>query len=187
MSGVGAWRPSPAIVVAILALVACASGVALAGPAGISALSKKKVKKIADREIQRLAPGLTVANSAALDGRPASAFASSESESYHEIDAPGEPPFQNTWSNYGAGTATAAFYKDGLGIVHLRGTLSTSADATVAFTLPPGYRPSAVLTMPIGFPGGGSLTIRANGEVVPDCAGGAGCIGGIDGLSFRLS
>src|SRR5262245_60860514 len=57
-------RPSPAILIAALALVAAFAGTALAGPsASTSALSKKKVKKITTKQINKLAPGLSVASS----------------------------------------------------------------------------------------------------------------------------
>jgi hypothetical protein len=82
-------RPSPAIIVAALALVAALAGTALAGPqAGTSAINKKKVKKIATKQatkkINELAPGLSVAEAAkadvadnadALGGKPPSAYA----------------------------------------------------------------------------------------------------------------
>jgi hypothetical protein len=55
-------RPSPAIVVAILALVAGVTGVAIAQPVAKKPVTKKKAKKIADKEINKLAPGLSVAN-----------------------------------------------------------------------------------------------------------------------------
>jgi hypothetical protein len=60
-------RPSPAIIVAVLALIAALAGTAVAGPnASTSAVSKKKVKKIAKKQavkqINELAPGLSVAN-----------------------------------------------------------------------------------------------------------------------------
>ncbi len=57
-------RPSPAIVVAILALVAGVTGAAVAQPAAKKAVTKKKAKKIADKEIEKLAPGLSVASAA---------------------------------------------------------------------------------------------------------------------------
>jgi hypothetical protein len=86
-------RPSPAIIVAALALVAALAGTAVAGPqATSSAINKKKVKKIAKKQavtqINELAPGLSVANAAnadnsdnsdnasALGGKPPSAYAS---------------------------------------------------------------------------------------------------------------
>ncbi len=55
-------RPSPGVVVAILALVAALAGTAVAQEATTSALTKKKVKKIVDKRINKLAPGLSVAN-----------------------------------------------------------------------------------------------------------------------------
>jgi hypothetical protein len=74
-------RPSPAIVVAVVALIAALAGTAVAGPdASTSAINKKKVKKIASKQIKKLAPDLSVAsanqaaNAAALGGQPPSAF-----------------------------------------------------------------------------------------------------------------
>src|SRR5215475_4587726 len=59
-------RPSPAMIVAIAALVAALGGTAVAGPqAIISALNKKEKKQtrnIANSEIDKRAPGLSVAN-----------------------------------------------------------------------------------------------------------------------------
>jgi len=50
-------RPSPAIVVAVVALVAALAGTAVAGPdASTSAVTKKKVKKIANKEIDKRFP-----------------------------------------------------------------------------------------------------------------------------------
>ena len=55
-------QPSPAIVVAVLALVAALAGTAIAGPdASISAITKNKVKKIARQQVTQLAPTLHVA------------------------------------------------------------------------------------------------------------------------------
>jgi len=51
--------PSPAIIVAALALVAALAGTAIAGPGETtSALTKSKVKKIATRQINALVPGI---------------------------------------------------------------------------------------------------------------------------------
>jgi hypothetical protein len=54
--------PSPAIIVAIAALVAALGGAAVAQPVANKAVTKKKVKKIADKEIAKKAPGLSVAH-----------------------------------------------------------------------------------------------------------------------------
>lgn len=72
-------------------------------------------------------------------------------EGWHQINAPGEPRFQAGWSN--AQTSTdgvdlgdtppAGFFKDNDSLVWLRGVLqrNQSATGTVAFFLPPAYRP----------------------------------------------
>jgi hypothetical protein len=94
-------RHSPTIIVAALALVAALAGTALAGPdADTSAINKKKVKKIAKKQINKLAPGLSVASaqtantasSAAtsnrLDGLDSTAFARVVVTGTRSIDAP---------------------------------------------------------------------------------------------------
>jgi hypothetical protein len=60
-------RPSPALVVAAFALVAALAGTAVAGPVSNKALSKSKVKKIADKEIAKKAPDLSVAHASTAD------------------------------------------------------------------------------------------------------------------------
>ena len=54
--------PSPAIVIAILALVAGVTGAAVAQPVAKKPVTKKSVKKIAKKQINKLAPGLNVAS-----------------------------------------------------------------------------------------------------------------------------
>ena len=57
MKRVFSARPSPAIIVAVVALVAALAGTAIAGPgAGTSALTKAKVKKIAGKEVAKAFP-----------------------------------------------------------------------------------------------------------------------------------
>jgi hypothetical protein len=194
-------RPSPAIVVAVLALVAGVTGAAVAQPAAKKAVTKKKVKKIADKEIKKLAPGLSVANADtatnadsaananALGGQPAGAYASKTSEPYREVGAPGQPTFKNGWVNTSVNEGSAAFYKDPLGVVHLKGDLAnvTTNDA-VAFTLPAGYRPSKTLVFPAAGPDDGSaaMTVFATGDVRLHCpASPPTCFVSINGLTFR--
>jgi len=69
-------------------------------------------------------------------------------EAWHEIGAAGEPAFVNSWHNFGGGFSTAAFAKDSLGFVHLKGTI-TGGTAITAFTLPAGYRPALSLFIPM--------------------------------------
>lgn len=66
-------------------------------------------------------------------------------EAAHFVGAPGEPPFENGWSNLGFGWATVSFRKDRAGVVHLDGVLDTTGHGAGAriFGLPSGYRPCA--------------------------------------------
>jgi hypothetical protein len=62
--------PSPAMVVAVIAVVFAVAGTGVASVATISALSKKEkkqTKSIADSEINKLAPGLSVSKAANAD------------------------------------------------------------------------------------------------------------------------
>lgn len=95
--------------------------------------------------------------------------------------------FQSGWSNFGFGFAPASYYRDPLGIVHLRGTIQNVSSDTIAFTLPVGFRPAKDLFAPAagGGPEGALLRILDNGNVTPSCQGGADCIIGMDGVTFR--
>lgn len=66
--------PSPAMVVALIALAVALTGTAVAGVAAVAVLSKGEKKqvrsiaaKIADKRITRRAPGLSVANAGSAD------------------------------------------------------------------------------------------------------------------------
>jgi hypothetical protein len=73
-------KPSPAMIVSVVALVFAVAGTSVAGVATISVLTKKEKKQtrnIAKDEINKAAPGLSVARAAnadALGGKPASAY-----------------------------------------------------------------------------------------------------------------
>jgi hypothetical protein len=56
-----------------------------------------------------------------------------------------EPALENSWSVYETGYARVAYRKDGLGYVHLKGTLKggTAVAGTDLFALPAGFRPLA--------------------------------------------
>jgi hypothetical protein len=65
MGQIRATRPSPAMITAVLALVAALGGTALAGVATTAKLDKKEkkqAKKVATKQINKLAPGLSVAS-----------------------------------------------------------------------------------------------------------------------------
>ena len=52
------------------------------------------------------------------------------------------PTFLNSWVNYENTYNPAGYFKDSLGIVHLRGLVKNGTNNTTIFTLPVGYRPS---------------------------------------------
>jgi S-layer homology domain len=111
-----------------------------------------------------------------------------QSEAFHIVGTAGEPPFQNGWHNYGNGYSQTGFFKDALGIVHLKGTLF-GGNGQTAFTLPEGYRPAEHLILPAGSGDviAASLVIFAEGQLGPFCASGFNnCTVGLDGLSFRV-
>lgn len=61
---------------------------------------------------------------------------------WRRIGAPGQPGFQNNWSNYDPNRDRAAgFYRDPWGFVHLQGVVRGGTSGAPMFTLPPGYRP----------------------------------------------
>ena len=78
MSELKKARPSPAMVIAVLALIAAIAGTAIAHPFATKSIPAKKTKKIAknvaNKQITKRAGGLTVGNSNSLGGIPASAY-----------------------------------------------------------------------------------------------------------------
>jgi hypothetical protein len=91
-------RPSPAMVVSILALIFAVSGTAIAASA-LTKAEKKQVKKIASNQVKALAPGLSVARAGTADSAAKAGTADSaanasrlEGSSLAEV-APGEPGF----------------------------------------------------------------------------------------------
>jgi hypothetical protein len=59
------------------------------------------------------------------------------------------PTLLGGWSDVAGAFARTGYFKDGMGIVHLRGMVRrTSGTQTVVFNLPAGYRPSAALQFP---------------------------------------
>lgn len=95
------------------------------------------------------------------------------------------PTFTNSWVNYGSTFATAAYMRDRMGFVHLRGTVKSGTAGSSIFTLPAGYRPAADLIFPIAAALGTSyLTLATAGTVTP-AAGAGNAIVSVDGITFR--
>jgi hypothetical protein len=136
MKSVPRSGPSPALVLAFIALSVALAGSAVAAGGGGGGVTKAAVKKIAKKEagkqIKKRAPGLTVAHSATADSAAGADTAANlaASEPYHAVGAPGEPAFRNGVDNdclwFSATQATpglnpVSFYKDKLGVVHFAG------------------------------------------------------------------
>jgi S-layer homology domain len=113
-----------------------------------------------------------------------------QSEAFHIVDTAGEPQFQNGWHNFGGSFSKGGFFKDALGIVHLKGNLTGGGSGTTAFTLPEGYRPTEDLVMPaaggVAGPVAANLSVLQDGRLQPTCEGLVACAIGMDGLSFRV-
>jgi hypothetical protein len=140
-------RPSPALVISLIALFASISGIAYAaakigtndienGAVTANKLHKKAVttKKIEDGAV----------NGKKVKNHSLTRADLKAPEPYHEVGATGEPQFENGAQNFGQGFSTAGFFIDHEGIVHLKGTV-TAPTFAVIFTLPARYRPSQQL------------------------------------------
>lgn len=64
------------------------------------------------------------------------------------VGTSGEPSFLNGWVNYGGAWRDVAFFKDALGIVHVKGLVKSGTIGQDVFTLPGGYRPKQGMHLP---------------------------------------
>ncbi|HUT46930.1 MAG TPA: hypothetical protein VMX36_11640 [Sedimentisphaerales bacterium] len=97
--------------------------------------------------------------------------------------------FQSGWVNYGGPYNPAGYFKDSLGIVHLRGLVKGGAVGTNAtiFTLPSGYRPQNQELQVTITNGNAScrIDIAKDGRVIPS-SGSPGWFS-LDGITFRAA
>jgi uncharacterized protein (DUF433 family) len=111
-------------------------------------------------------------------------------ESWHAVT-----DFKNNWQNLtdlskAEGYAPAGFFKDSLGIVHLRGIVTHGLidwGKGVIFILPTDYRPEcrSAHTVALGEGAIGQLDVDRNGEVIA-CFG-KGVYLSLDGVTFRAA
>jgi hypothetical protein len=105
---------------------------------------------------------------------------------YHRVGLVGEPTFQNSWTNTGSPWGAAAFWKDPLGFVHLRGNLSSGTLGATSFTLPAGSRPDVQQIFVIDANGAfGRVTVQMDGQVVMTTASATRT--SIDGIHFKAA
>ncbi|MDD5092240.1 MAG: hypothetical protein PHQ23_15170 [Candidatus Wallbacteria bacterium] len=79
------------------------------------------------------------------------------------------PVLLNGWINYEGGYSTAAYFKDSLGLVHLKGVIKSGALSAAAFNLPPGCRPMETLGFCAFKSGGtGKVNVTPAGDIYMD-------------------
>lgn len=168
MKAIISRRPSPALVISILALVVAMAGTSYAAlklpknSVGTKQLKKNavataKIKKnaVTTAKIKKKAITGAKVNFAKLGTVPSATTATTAStatvanslsplEAPHFVGDSGQPGFENGASNFpgaeGINFGRASFYKDHEGIVHLEGVVATGS-GSVIFTLPSGFRP----------------------------------------------
>lgn len=177
-------RPSPAMVVAIVALVLAMVGTGYAavnlpkksvGTAQLkaNAVTNAKIKnktitgkKLNLKKLGTVPSATTAATAAIANTVPPNAV--------HVIGAAGEPGFQSGSQNYGslsgiANTPQASFLKDHDNIVHLEGIVKKGSGGPVPgtlFQLPAGYRPPSGTIDVLEVPEEQSLLIAGSNVVV---------------------
>lgn len=84
------------------------------------------------------------------------------------IGTTGRPPFTNSWVNYGPPYANASYMRLPDGFVQLHGVIKSGTLGSSAFTLPPGFRPSAPTEFLVLSNGAaGRVTVGSDGTVTP--------------------
>jgi hypothetical protein len=102
-------------------------------------------------------------NADKLDGIDSSGFVKGPVAAWREVGTAGQPGYDQQcslscwpeWENYHDSFSSAAFYKDPLGVVRLKGLIKyhgfaavMTCDGTRIFTLPTGYRPGKIVIAP---------------------------------------
>ena len=77
------------------------------------------------------------------------------------------PTLLNGWVNYGGINDTVAYFKDSLGMIHLKGFMSGGTLGVSAFLLPVGYRPLLAATFAtVANNAIGAITVTSSGGVI---------------------
>jgi hypothetical protein len=197
-------RLSPTLAISVVAVVLAMSGWTLAatnGAGGSGSINGCVVKKgpgkgtlrVVARAICPKGSRLIVFNREGPVGPPGPAGAPAALpplEAVHFVGAAGEPAFEGDSKNTEASTP-AGFFKDQLGIVHLRGTVDVGVGEN-AFRLPPAFQPPNQVCFSVpGFKAGATVFVTnrlcvfgGSGEV-RNSRGEAVTYISIDGIEFR--
>ena len=98
------------------------------------------------------------------------------------------PTLLSDWVNYDAvNESVAGYYKDAMGVVHLKGTLKGGVGSGTIWNLPAGYRPSERQWFATSINSSFSyVAVYTNGNIIPLAAGGTGRTI-LNGISFRAA
>lgn len=106
---------------------------------------------------------------------------------FRAVGGTGQPAFTNSWVNYGSSWAPAAFWRDPLGFVHLRGLIKSGTVGNAAFTLPPGFRPKENESfVVVSNAAVGRVDVLTDGTVTP-AAPSSNVWVSLSGINFRTS
>lgn len=102
----------------------------------------------------------------------------------HIVADTNEPPFLNSWANYGAPNTVASFRKTIFEEVFLFGCVKNGIIGNAIYQLPAGYRPAVQVKMAITSNGAyGHVTVQTDGYVV--CNVGNNASVWLDGVHFN--
>jgi hypothetical protein len=103
------------------------------------------------------------------------------------VGSQGKPAFANAWTHYGSPYSNAGYIKRPDGWVEMTGVIKSGTVGSVAFTLPPGFRPTSLkslLTLSNGTTG--RVDIATDGTVTP-LAPSSNLSVVLDGLHFKAA
>lgn len=98
------------------------------------------------------------------------------------------PTLMNEWVNYDESTySKCQYYKDSLGIVHLKGMIK-GGNAAFIFSLPSGYRPTEtmIFNQPMGVDNRVNIFVVKNAGVQISASSFTGAYYSLDGITFRV-